>query len=122
MLFVRKGFEPIFNSPVTFAQPDRPLGTHVFTALDLNDDDSVRWNVVTVPTGWIRSSGRAGGAELASVGKPSTAVEAIDRVTIPREAVDRISELMSVGASLIISDEGLGPETGTGTDFTVITR
>jgi lipoprotein-anchoring transpeptidase ErfK/SrfK len=121
-LFVRKGFEPIFNSPVTFAQPDRPLGTHVFTALDLNDDDSMRWSVVTVPTGWIRSSGRGAGAELASVGKPSSAAEALDRVTIPREAIDRISELMSTGASLIISDEGLGPETGTGTDFTVITR
>ena len=119
-LFVRKGFEPIFNSPVTFAQPERPLGTHVFTALDVNDDDSVRWDVVTVPNEWVRSPGR--GAQLASVGRPSTAAEALDRVTIPSDAVDRISELMSVGASLIISDEGLGSETGTGTDFTVLTR
>jgi hypothetical protein len=29
---------------------------------------------------------------------------------------------MSVGASLIISDQGLGPETGKGTDFIVLTR
>ena len=29
---------------------------------------------------------------------------------------------MSPGASLIISDQGLGPETGTGTDFIVLTR
>jgi lipoprotein-anchoring transpeptidase ErfK/SrfK len=121
-LFVRKGFEPIFNSPVTFAQPERPLGTHVFTALDVNDDDSVRWDVVTVPNEWVGSPGRGAGAQLASVGRPSTAAEALDRVTIPSDAVDRISELMSVGASLIISDEGLGSETGTGTDFTVLTR
>ena len=121
-LFVRKGFEPIFNSPVTFAQPERPLGTHVFTALDVNDDDSVRWDVVTVPNEWVRSPGRGAGAQLASVGRPSTAAEALDRVAIPSDAVDRISELMSVGASLIISDEGLGSETGTGTDFTVLTR
>jgi lipoprotein-anchoring transpeptidase ErfK/SrfK len=121
-LFVRKGFEPIFNSPVTFAQPERPLGTHVFTALDVNDDDSVRWDVVTVPNEWVRSPGRGAGAQLASVVRPSTAAEALDRVTIPSDAVDRISELMSVGASLIISDEGLGSETGTGTDFTVLTR
>ena len=32
-LFVRKGFEPVFDAPVTFEQPDQPLGTHVFTAL-----------------------------------------------------------------------------------------
>ena len=33
-LFVRKGFEPVFDVSVTFAQPDQPLGTHVFTALE----------------------------------------------------------------------------------------
>jgi lipoprotein-anchoring transpeptidase ErfK/SrfK len=121
-LFVRKGFEPIYNSPVSFVEPQRPLGTHVFTALDVNDDDSVRWDVVTVPTGWSRSPVRGAAGELPSVGRPSTAAEALDRVSIPREAVDRIAELMSPGASLIISDEGLGSETGTGTDFTVITR
>jgi hypothetical protein len=113
-LFVRKGFEPIFNVPVKFEQPDRPLGTHVFTALALNDDDSMRWNVVTIPTA-------AYGKELA-FGKPSTAAEALGRVTIPPDAIDRISELMSEGASLIVSDQGLGPETGTGTDFIVLTR
>jgi lipoprotein-anchoring transpeptidase ErfK/SrfK len=113
-LFVRKGFEPIFNVPVKFEQPDRPLGTHVFTALAVNDDDSMRWNVVTIPTALY-------GKELA-FGKPSTAAEALGRVTIPPDAIDRISELMSEGASLIVSDQGLGPETGTGTDFIVLTR
>jgi hypothetical protein len=29
---------------------------------------------------------------------------------------------MSPGASLVISDQGLGPETGKGTDFIVLTR
>jgi hypothetical protein len=113
-LFVRKGFEPIFNAPVTFEQPDRPLGTHVFTALALNDDDSMRWNVVTIPTALY-------GKELA-FGKPSTAAEALGRIAIPADAMDRITELMSEGASLIVSDQGLGPETGTGTDFIVLTR
>ena len=49
-IFVRKGFEPILDAPVTFANPDQPLGTHVFTALSMNDDNSsMRWSVVTVP-------------------------------------------------------------------------
>ena len=34
-LFVRKGFEPVFDVPVTIERPDQPLGTHVFTALGL---------------------------------------------------------------------------------------
>jgi hypothetical protein len=122
-LFVRKGFEPVFNVPVKFDEPDRPLGTHVFTALALNDDDSMRWNVITVPGAGSRPAGlRRSGSEPLLVGKPSTAAEALARVTIPQNAFDRISELMSPGTSLIISDQGLGPETGTGTDFTVITR
>jgi lipoprotein-anchoring transpeptidase ErfK/SrfK len=122
-LFVRKGFDPIYTAPVTFEQPDRPLGTHVFTALALNDDDSARWNVITIPNagGWARK-GEQGSGELPSAGSPSTASQALERVHIPPEALDRVSELMSAGTSLIISDYGLGPETGTGTDFIVLTR
>jgi hypothetical protein len=29
-LYVRQAFEPIFESPVTIADPDRPIGTHIF--------------------------------------------------------------------------------------------
>jgi hypothetical protein len=121
-LFVRKGFEPVFSSPVSFQQPERPLGTHVFTAVTSNDDDSLRWSVVTVPTDWSRSSGKGRTDEPISMGKPSTAADVLDRVTIPEEAINRISDLMSEGASLIVSDQGLSPETGRGTDFVVLTR
>ena len=41
---------------------------------------------------------------------------------MPKEAVDRISELLIPGSSLVISDEGLGRETGRGTEFIVLTR
>jgi hypothetical protein len=124
-LFVRKGFDPVFDTPVTFDQPDRPLGTHVFTALALKDDNTLRWNVVTVPTGWTKPAGKdkkGKKVEAAPAAPPSTASEALSRVTIPADAVDRISELMSAGASLIISDQGLGPETSKGTDFIVLAR
>ncbi len=121
-LFVRKGFEPVFSAPVSFQQPERPLGTHVFTAVTSNDDDSLRWSVVTVPTDWSRSSGKGRTDEPISIGKPSTAADVLDRVAIPEEAVNRISELISEGASLIVSDQGLSPETGRGTDFVVLTR
>jgi lipoprotein-anchoring transpeptidase ErfK/SrfK len=127
-LFVRKGFEPLFDVPVTFEEPDRPLGTHVFTALALNDDNTtLRWNVVSMPgTGPAPAKKPAKGKHVEPLAAPaasaSNASEALARVTIPPDGLERISELMSPGASLIISDKGLGSETGKGTDFIVLTR
>ena len=110
-LFVRKGFEPVFDTPVTFDRPQEPLGTHVFSATATNDDKTeLRWSVMSVPSS----------AKAAHSGQ--TAAAALDRITIPPEAVDRISALITPGASLIVSDQGLGPETGKGTDFIVLTR
>jgi hypothetical protein len=53
---------------------------------------------------------------------PSSAAEALDRIQFPKEAVDRIGELLIPGSSLVISDDGLGRETGRGTEFIVLTR
>ena len=128
-LFVRKGFEPVFDAPVTFADPNRPLGTHVFTALAVNGDNTtLRWNVVSMPGAGsppVKKSVKGKRVETPAapvVGPASNATEALDRVTFPPDALERISELMSPGASLIISDKGLGGETGKGTDFIVLTR
>ena len=100
-LFVRKGFDPVFDTPITIANPQTPLGTHVFTALTEDENThAFRWNVVSVNT-------------------QSSPTAALDRITIPEEASDRIAEMMSPGSSLIISDHGLGGETGKGTDFIV---
>jgi lipoprotein-anchoring transpeptidase ErfK/SrfK len=128
-LFVRKGFEPVFDAPVTFEEPNRPLGTHVFTALAVNDDNTtLRWNVVSMPGARpepVKKSAKGKRLEPPAapvVGPASNASEALGRVTIPPDALERISELMSPGASLIISDKGLGSETGKGTDFIVLTR
>jgi len=128
-LFVRKGFEPVFDAPITFEEPNRPLGTHVFTALAVNDDNTtLRWNVVSMPGARpepVKKSVKGKRLEPPAapvVGPASNASEALGRVTIPPDALERISELMSPGASLIISDKGLGSETGKGTDFIVLTR
>jgi hypothetical protein len=32
-LYVRQRFQPVFDIPITLQDPDRPIGTHVFTAL-----------------------------------------------------------------------------------------
>jgi lipoprotein-anchoring transpeptidase ErfK/SrfK len=119
-LFVRKGFAPVFSVPVSFEHPDRPLGTHVYTALSFKDDNmTMRWTVVSMPGSAAKPEK---GKRVEPVAAASNATDALDRVNIPQDALDRISELMSPGASLIISDQGLGPETGEGTDFIVLTR
>ena len=41
---------------------------------------------------------------------------------MPGEAADRIGELLIPGSSLVVSDEGLGRETGRYTEFIVLTR
>jgi hypothetical protein len=133
-LYVRKGFDEVLEVPVTIAQPDQPLGTHVFSALKA-EGESVRWNVVSLPTQRLVKSGKylmtqhrgeklrkelvAPVHEIVQPGDPHAA---LDRITIPDATLARINELMSPGASLIISDLGLSHETGKGTDFIILTR
>ena len=91
-----------------------------------NDDNtSLRWTVATMPTSGSQpkaSRKRGEPVQAAPAAPPSKAADALERITIPQGALDRISGLISAGASLIISDQGLGPETGRGTDFIVLTR
>jgi hypothetical protein len=134
-LFVRQGFVPLFDMPVVIDQPDQPLGTHVFTAMEVTDNGSgMRWNLMTVPTDPsapaeqrdARKKSKEAPKETPKpavrLKPPATAAEALDRIQIPQEAVDRISELLIPGSSLVVSDEGLGRETGRYTEFIVLSR
>ena len=47
---------------------------------------------------------------------------ALDRIEIPQDANQQISELLMPGSSLIISDYGISSETGPYTDFIVLTH
>jgi hypothetical protein len=99
-LYVRRGFEPLLDVPVTIQNPDQPLGTHVFTAV-AKTETGLRWSVVTLD-----------GA--------TDAKSALDRVTIPQDVLDRIAPTASPRSSIIVSDEGLSPETGKGTEFIAV--
>jgi len=132
-LYVRQGMIPVFDMPITIDDPDRPLGTHVFTALGPQADGSgMRWNLITVLSGPQKEAEkpRARNKKHGEPPKPvvvetktaSTAAEALDRIELPKEAVDRISELLVPGSSLLVSDLGTSYETGRGTDFIVLTR
>jgi L,D-transpeptidase catalytic domain len=128
-IFVRQGMVPMFDMPILIEEPDAALGTHVFTAMAVTDDGAgMRWNVMTIPTdgSMLEREGRRRFREpprfIYSSKPPSTAAEALNRIQMPKEAADRISELLIPGSSLVVSDEGLGRETGRGTEFIVLTR
>jgi lipoprotein-anchoring transpeptidase ErfK/SrfK len=133
-LFVRKGFEPIFDVPVTIARRDVPLGTHVFTAGRRPDGaDGLRWLAVSIldrpvaqqpepVKGKPRTTREEKPAEPSAEALRRAATEALDRIELPQEALDRIIRLVTPGASLVIADQGLGEETGKETDFIVLTR
>jgi hypothetical protein len=114
---------------VTIQDADRPIGTHVFTALERpSGDTDIRWSVVSLDGG--RPQG--GAVEPHGLGRndrgrdigpmmtdPDSAKSALDRIVIPQDALDRIAG-MAPRSSLIITDEGLSSETGNGTEFVVL--
>jgi hypothetical protein len=134
-LYVRQNFAPLFEAPVTIATSDRPLGTHVFTAqADKDDPKLFHWSVVSLPaTRHVerrdndervsRRRKTVGAVEMKPVPSPDSPAEALDRIAIPPDAMARITDALSTGGSIIVSDQGItAGETGEGTDFIVSLR
>ncbi|MFC0243076.1 L,D-transpeptidase [Rhodopseudomonas telluris] len=129
-LYVRQNMTPLFDVPVTIAAGERPLGTHVFTA-ELAKDDSVRWTVVSLPAprrtedpSNSRRIKKVLPAEVKTLPEPDGPAAALDRLTVPPDAMARIAEAISTGSSLIVSDQSISAsgETGQGTDFIIRLR
>ena len=139
-LYVRQHFIPLFSAPVTFKDDKPSFGTHVFTALEKGgNENEVRWIAVSLPGEFPKADKVKTRIEFDRRGRPIevpvvktqarqepqtnlTATAALDRILIAPDVVDRISEYVTAGASLIVSDHGLGGETGSYTDFIVVTR
>jgi hypothetical protein len=95
-----KVFDASIEVPVTIHDPDKPIGTHIFTAMESNDS-GLRWTVVTIDNG-------------------EDARRALDRVTIPQEVFERIALTALPRSSIIISDEPLSRETNYRTEFVAV--
>jgi lipoprotein-anchoring transpeptidase ErfK/SrfK len=130
-LFVRQGFTSLFDVPIKIKNPDEPLGTHVFTLLEPQSKGALfRWNVVSMRAKVSGTSAslnkkpkapvQATSGTVRSDRLPDSASAALDRVEIPRDEVGRISQLLTPGSSLILSDYELSTETGDDTDFIVV--
>jgi peptidoglycan hydrolase-like protein with peptidoglycan-binding domain len=103
-LFVRQNFSSLFDVPVTIRDPERPLGTHIFTAMRFVPGDArVQWTEIDLEGG--------DGARV------------LDRVDIPSDARRRIAARLTPGSALIIGDTSVDsailPE---GDDFLVWTK
>ena len=139
-IYVRQNFEPIFDAAIAIDHPEQPIGTHVFTAMAYLDDGSTfRWDVISMPGAQPKAKhaqpkeiitydryGRPRRQEVAEkpagdLPPPQTPADALARIQIPQDIIDRISAMILPGSSLIVSDQGLGEETGEGTDFVVVT-
>jgi lipoprotein-anchoring transpeptidase ErfK/SrfK len=93
-------FDTSIEVPVTIRDPDKPLGTHVFTAMARNEA-GLRWSVVSIDTA-------------------DDARSALDRVTIPQEVRDRLAPTALPRSSIVISDEPLSAETNYRTEFVAV--
>ena len=86
--------------PVTIKDPDKPLGTHIFTAV-ARDGGGLRWTEVSIDNG-------------------DNAKDALDRITFPQEVLDRIAPTAVPLSSIVISDEPLSAETNYRTEFVAV--
>ena len=93
-------FDSSIEVPVTIRDPDRPIGTHVFTAM-ARQGAGLRWSVVSIDNG-------------------DTAKDALDRITIPQDVLARIAPTATPRSSIIISDEPLSKETNYRTEFVAV--
>jgi lipoprotein-anchoring transpeptidase ErfK/SrfK len=138
-LYVRQNFAPLFDVPVTIASSGRPLGIHVFTAqVDKEDSNVLHWSVVTVPMHSRAARSEDKRERLAARGKHKAAppppvevkqivsdspAEALDRITVPPQAMARIAEALTTGGSIIVADQSIKQgETGEYTDFILSLR
>jgi hypothetical protein len=132
-VYVRQGLMPVLDAPATIRDPEIPLGTHLYIAA-AQDASSLRWSVVSMqsPAGSSeqasaksKKSSREERAKQPDAPRQpaSNAAQALERIEIPKEVSQLISERLWTGGSLIISDQPLSDETGDiGTDLVVKIR
>ncbi|KIZ33574.1 MULTISPECIES: L,D-transpeptidase [Rhodopseudomonas] len=93
-------FDFSIEIPITIRDPERPIGTHIFTAMARNDT-GLRWSAVTIDAG-------------------DDAKSALDRITMPQQILDTIAPTALPRSSIIISDEPLSAETNYRTEFVAV--
>ncbi len=114
-IYIRQKSKDIFDTPIELKNPDEELGTHLFTAMSFEpSSEKVVWNAVTIQE--RKSSGRR------SKNHTNHLEDVLERIKLPSYIKAFISDKLTPGSSLIITDNGISHETGKYTDFIVLTR
>jgi lipoprotein-anchoring transpeptidase ErfK/SrfK len=110
-VYVRQGWETVLESEAKVADPSQSIGTHVFmvSAAQITGEGKpdLTWKALHVPD---------------SANGHDTHERALERISLPEAAAREISARLWTGATLMISDNGPGNETGKYTDLIVQTR
>ena len=101
-LFVRREFDRVYDVPTSIQMPSQDLGTHIFTAMNFSSGDTkTRWMAISTNDG--------------------DPYAALDRVEIPEDARQWISERLTPGSSLIIADTAINTAAlPVGADYVVL--
>ncbi len=103
-LFVRQDFRSVLDAPIAFLDSERSLGTYVFTALGFAPGSGeARWMAISLEGG--------------------DPAKALDRIQIPADLRQEISERLTAGSSLIVADTSVNSATlSEGEDFVVLAK
>src|SRR5256885_4746 len=77
-------FDAAIEVRVTIRNPEKPIGTHIFTAM-ARTEAGLRWTAVTIDSS-------------------DDATAALDRITTPQAILDRIAPTAAARSSITISD------------------
>ncbi len=123
-LMIRQKFSPLFSAPVDIQEPEKALGTHFLEATHVDRfKRKAEWRGVTLDDHLPASTQKRLGITVPADNPQTFTVEAaLARITMPDDLRARIETMLSEGSSITISDTGIGPETGDGTDFITVTR
>ncbi len=103
-LFVRQDFRNVLDAPIAFLDPERSLGTYVFTVLGFAPESGeARWIATSLE-----------GGDPAKV---------LDRIQIPNDLRQEIAGRLTPGSSLIVADTSVNSAIlSEGDDFVVLAK
>jgi peptidoglycan hydrolase-like protein with peptidoglycan-binding domain len=104
-LYVRQEFDDVFDTAVSFRNAEEPLGTHVYVALKfVPGDTKIRWVTLDVTDG-------------------AGPTAPLDRLEIPEDVRQKISERLTPGSTFIVADTSINSANlPKGGDFVVLAR
>ncbi len=130
-VFIRQDWKEVYQAPIAFKDPDRPIGTHLFIAVNADVHGQLTWSDISVPSGRTSKDDlapkRSKASKRANPTRPDnlqgdTASAALERVEMSDDVRERIAELVWTGAQLIVTDNARSDEMDSDSDIIVSTR